>query len=116
MTRVLVLSHLALQGRSGAVNLQAILCWEWPLPDPLEWEQGSTMTLTLKLPVLKPPAGHWGLWSIANHNLPASKHLWESPGGNRHRKCAHEDVWPTFWAHPPLTWWDSCQFAQQLGF
>ena len=63
-------------------------CAEWPLPDLLERERGSTMTLTPKLPVLKPPALHWSLWSVANHNLPTLKPFWEPPGGSRHWKCA----------------------------
>ena len=45
------------------------------------------MTLTPKLPVLKPPVPQWNLWSVANHNLPTPKHFWEPPGGSRHCKC-----------------------------
>lgn len=71
-SRLLVLSHWAPQGRSGPVALQGSLCWEWPLPDLLEWEQGSTMTLTPKLPVLEAPACIWGLRSISNSPYPQS--------------------------------------------
>lgn len=39
------------------------------------------MTLTPKLPVLKPPVPQWNLWSVANHNLPTPKHFWEPPAG-----------------------------------